>query len=62
MDNHLLALYKNYNFPVIITGASNVYRPSAALQNNPKGNITLPKEKKLCLHDKRAIKKIIYLY
>lgn len=30
-DNHLLALYKNFNFPVIFTRASNVYGPGQKL-------------------------------
>ena len=31
MDFHLLALYKNFNFPVIFTRAANVYGPKQKL-------------------------------
>ena len=51
IDNHLLALFKNYQFPVCFTRASNVYGPGQQLYRIiPKTIVHCLKNEKIFLH------------
>ena len=51
LDMHLMALFKNYNFPVIFTRAANVYGPGQQLfRIIPKSILSAILKKKIFLH------------